>query len=206
MNKQWIWVNINKYISIITISINGPRLKSEEREIVEEEDCKTVRFFGLYEWLNQIQLEWWIKKWYSLLFEFITRLTRICAQKWSGVAFHVSFHNFIPKSVYLLMSELIQEESHFHTWKTFRWGSWKIMVKWHHMLLLMQWMMNFQGSCISKWSFSRVIPVQIHSNVLGVKLVRQVFFFRLKYELILLSVVHTKEGFFALAIICAYNL
>jgi len=41
---------------------------------------------------------------------------------------------------------------------------------------LMQWMMNFQGFCISRWNFFLVIRVPIPSIVWGEKLVRQVHF------------------------------
>lgn len=62
----------------------------------------------------------------------------------------------------------------FRTWKMFTWDSWRITAEWHYMHLHMPWTMNFQESCISKWSFSPVTLVLIQLTVLEVKLARQV--------------------------------
>ena len=61
-----------------------------------------------------------------------------------------------------------------HVWKIFIWDSWKIMVEWPKMHLLMQWMTSSQGSCINKSSFSPLVLMQILSIVSKPKLTRQV--------------------------------
>lgn len=69
---------------------------------------------------------------------------------------------------------MVQGEYRSLTWKMFIWDSWKIMGELPIMHLLMQWMMNFRGSCISKWNFFPAIQVQILSIVWEEKFLRQV--------------------------------
>ena len=89
-------------------------------------------------------------------------------------------------------------------WKIFIWDSWKIMVEWPKMHLLMQWMTSSQGSCINKSSFSPLVLMQILSIVSKPKLTRQVSCGLLKsvFYLLRLSFFHlewapTFGGFFS---------
>lgn len=208
MNKQWIEVNINKYISIkLTFSINTQRMKSEERETVEEKDWKTVRFVGLYEWSNQIHLEWWIKKWYSLLFWIHYQdYKNLCPKvKWCCLSCIINFITSFIKDSVSHLSKI--------TWQCLFIDVWihpgRIPFSYLEDIQ-MRFMKNYgkvapyAPAYAMNDEFSRVLHQQLeffssNSSADTLKRVRgevseASVLFRLKYELILLSVVDTRRS------------